>query len=273
MQSILNTKNNINEKYGNRYIIYNLFINHTNNYYNFIKYLIINFELPNNIIELLKFNDMFSDADFYIKLQKYYNKNIKHIKVYQENMYTKKHIIKKVLSIKNVLNNIKVKKVLDMGTENIYFLQKLDEILYCKSYGLNILDGYSHYFNSKNTNKIIIYNGINFPFIENEFDLVIMISVLHHIKNLKKFINNLCKITKYIYIKDNNMVLNETFDIIKLQHEVYEGILYPNKNSDLYKLNKKYLIKLLEQNNFYIKYINEYESFTHPFQLLCYKKI
>jgi 2-polyprenyl-3-methyl-5-hydroxy-6-metoxy-1,4-benzoquinol methylase len=100
-----------------------------------------------------------------------------------------------------------------------------------------------------------------------------MISVLHHIKNKKKFINNLCKITKRIYIKDNNITSNSTFNIIKLQHEVYEGILYPNKSSNLYKLSKDYIIKLLKENNFHIKYLTEYEYFTKSFVILACKNI
>jgi hypothetical protein len=207
-------------------------------------------------------------------LQKYYNKNINNILKFQKKIYSKKHIIKKILSIKKTLNNTSVKKVLDIGTEDINFLYKLDYFLKCKSFGLNILDGYSHYFNPNNkNNRIIIYNGINFPFKENEFDLVTMISVLHHIKNKKKFINNLCKITKRIYIKDNNITSNSTFNIIKLQHEVYEGILYPNKSSNLYKLSKDYIIKLLKENNFHIKYLTEYEYFTKSFVILACKNI
>lgn len=113
----------------------------------------------------------------------------------------------------------------------------------------------------------------NFPFAENEFDLVTILAVLHHIENLGKFIKNLCKITKYIYIKDNDMVTDVSYDLIEIQHELYEGVLYPNDRSPLYRLKKDYMLKKFKKNGFSVIKEVDYDIFTRPFTMLLKKDI
>jgi hypothetical protein len=96
-------------------------------------------------------------------------------------------------------------------------------------------------------------------------------AVVHHIKDLNIFFKNLCDITKLIYIKDQDVVNDDVFNSVKVQHELYEGILYPNKSSPLYKVSKNYIITLLKKNNFSIIYDISIDFITKPYILLASK--
>jgi hypothetical protein len=177
------------------------------------------------------------------------------------------------------LDNIKDNGfILDIGTEDIKILDNLKLQFNSENvFGLNIEKGYEHYVNYyRDTNdvpknKILLYDGNNVNEAENIinllsfnnikfFNLITIISVLHHIKALmlEEWIFNVCKITNTIYIKDNNIgnipesLVCSNYNIpcyfIEIQHNLYEGILYPgNKNyinlSLLYDNVIKYLVK------------------------------
>jgi len=105
----------------------------------------------------------FSDATFYIELRK--NIKIGDSKIVEniQNLYKTKHIKKKVESITKFINNVDNvnNNILDIGTEDIYFLDILQQQSgFKKTIGINIKDGYQHYNYEINENgKIIFYDG------------------------------------------------------------------------------------------------------------------
>jgi 2-polyprenyl-3-methyl-5-hydroxy-6-metoxy-1,4-benzoquinol methylase len=276
MTSLL-SYDDINKIYGNKYRVYNLYKhykknkNGINEYLNLLNYIKSNFNIIININK-----KHFSDAYFYITLRNNLKINNEQIIEQSKKLYREKHIKKKVDDILKYTHNINtIKKTLDIGTEDEYFLDVLNEKTGYETLGINIKTGYEHYFNSSSSDsdndKIIYYDGLNFPFEKNTFDLVTMIAVLHHVDNIGKFIKNLCKITKYIYIKDNDMVTRSSYDLIEIQHELYEGILYPNNRSPLFKLTKDYVINKFNKYGFVVVKQTDYEIFTRPFTLLLKK--
>jgi 2-polyprenyl-3-methyl-5-hydroxy-6-metoxy-1,4-benzoquinol methylase len=276
MTKKLYSDNEIKDKFSKRYILYNFYKNKNKNniYIYIISYIVYNFKIVQDLISKIVFNNVFSDAEFYLEIRKYYNKNEKQIIKHHTNLYKNEILLGKINSIKKILSRqtITVKNVLDIGTEDTHFLDLISKELNCNAVGINIDTGYEHYFeNSYKNNKIILYNGIDFPFNENQFDLVTIMAVIHHIKNLKLFIKNLCKITKLIYIKDQNHHNKDIFNTVKIQHELWEGILYPNVDSPLYKVTKKYVIKLLKENNFTIIYDRSSELIGNPYIILASK--
>jgi len=219
------------------------------------------------------------DVDFYLYLRKYYDTDHHQIINYQVDFYKNKQVVKKVLSIKNILEKFNItnlNKVLDVGTEDINYLNVLGKNLHARTQGLNIDSGYEHYKGQFNkavaTKRIILYDGINFPFRDNEFGLVTLIAVVHHVEKLELFFKNLCKITKLIYIKDNDISNKITEYCVEIQHEMYEGVLYPNNRSPLYYHTNEQVTKILKMNGFKILYNYIYPEFTKSYTLLAIKE-
>lgn len=275
-KSTLLSLKDINNLYSHKYRFYKLYkANELDIVFNYIK---MNFKFTKDI-KLEKFEkyakEKKSDSYFYLYLRKNYNDNYKNIVNYQTNFYKTKHLVKKINSIIKTIKKSYLTKfnyILDIGTEDETFIDILEEMFKCKVSGLNIDVGYEHYkqFN-KNNSKIILYDGINFPFKENQISLVIIMAVIHHIHNIEMFFNNLCKIAKVIYIKDNDISNKLTKYNIDIQHEVYEGILYPNNRSPLYYYTNEYIVKLLKKNNFKILSNNIFDKFTKTYVLLACK--
>lgn len=273
----LMTNKEITINYSNNFKIYNLFINNKNEYTSFLYYISSNFGIPYDLLKTIDkiFDVKQSDAQFYFKLRKMYESKVSIIIDKIDALYETKHITKKVNSILSIVgNNNSIKNALDIGTENDIFLDQLSKQMnISKVIGLNV-NKYSHYFSYQkavNSGKIIIYDGINFPFNNDEFDLVTMLAVLHHIPDIEIFLNALCKITKSIYIKDNDMINELAYTMVELQHELYEGILYPTPRSGLYKYTMGTVIDILKRNNFKINYVNAHNKFTRFYVLYATK--
>jgi hypothetical protein len=267
-----------------------------NNKLNIFRYIIGNFKLNIDLKDFLDFtrNNNNDDAkiykyirnivnNLYLEKCKINNKSCSNINIADElkkdNLvyYRNELVPHKISQIDKTISNWYkpfIKKYLDIGTEDEYFIDSIEKKFKCEAYGLNIEEGYEHYFEG-NKNKIIIYDGINFPFKENEFDMVSIISVLHHIneKLIEKWMNNMCKITKAVFIKDNNTIDDNTIKNIEIQHEIYEGVLYPNYRSPInLTLTYDIIAKNLEKNNFKIIYKNIKDEFTRSFVLFAVKK-
>lgn len=264
----------LNTIYGDSYRIYNMckkFNNKKNNEYcNLLKYIKSNF----GVALRMKTHNRFSDGEFYIGLRDNMKFNDSQMVENSNNLYKTKHIVKKIDGIISYINNIdNVNSILDIGTEDVYFLELLQQRTKCdKVLGLNIAEGFEHYNKDiYESNKIVFYDGINFPFGENEFDVVTLLAVLHHIQNIGKFIKNLSKITKYIYIKDNDMFTDTSYDLIEIQHELYEGVLYPNNRSPLFRITKEYVLNKFKKYGFVVIKESGYDIFTRPFTVLLGK--
>lgn len=287
-ESKILTDNEINNKFKNRYYFYNFYKLKNINFFNILIYIEANFKVKidrNKLIDKIK-NKKLDDAKIYHELRKH--TNLDDIVKIEKDLYLIKHINNKIKKIINTIiksnnnlyreiNNNIFKRILDIGTEREEFLNKLEDIFKCKALGLNIDEGYEHYEKIKDKSRIIIYDGLNFPFFDNEFDLVTIFAVLHHIPedNIKIFIKNLSKITKRIFISDNNISDENIKKFIEIQHEVYEGVLYPNKRSFInLNFNLNILINELNNNNFEIKIIDSIKDHMFgSFNLYAIKKI
>lgn len=244
-----------------------------------LKFIYSNFGNFSEEINVFDVKNCDNDSEFYMLLRKYYiPKTNKQILEYQDKIY-ETNLDKKVSLVKNISRTITNKKIkiLDVGTENSAILDLYENsIPKCSAYGLNIEDGFNHY-NPKlfsediQSGKILIYDGYNFPFDDNEFDLVTIFSVIHHVENLELFIRNLSKITRYVYIKDNDMYDDTTMSLVEIQHDLYEGVLCPQNFSELYKTTKKNLINLMTKYNFSI-FDHKYKfGYTNPYNILFMK--
>ena len=220
-----------------------------------------------------------SDAEFYQILRKDYTNDLDKIIKFQKNLYKTKHVVQKTKSIMNVVNsNLKsfqCQKILDIGTEDVDFLLELEKNSGCNVTGLNIRSGYSHYNTYEEaikSKKIVLYDGYTIPFNDNEFSLITVIAVLHHVENIEKFIKEICRVGEMVYIKDNDMTNISSRYNVDIQHELYEGVLYPSKLSPLYITTNNQIVDLLEKNNFEIIYNKVNNYFTRPYTILASKK-
>lgn len=273
------TKQEINNLYGHKYRFYDLYQQSPQNINNLMNYFYSNFHFNYKINLKQLLSNKISDAEIYLKLRRNYTNDSQKIIQYQNNLYRTKHISNKIKNIQKIITKhlppFSCHKILDVGTEDVEYLIRIEKMMNCNAYGLNIKTGYSHYASydeAIHSNKIILYDGIHFPFQENEFDLVTIIAVLHHIKDLDLFIKGICYITKNIYIKDNDMNDLMTQYNVEIQHEVYEGILYPNKPSPLYTTTNETVIKTLQKYGFKIIYNSINTFFTKSYVILATKK-
>ena len=140
----------------------------------------------------------------------------------------------------------KVEKILDIGTEHIYILDALQQEFNAEVWGINIDVGFDHY-RELDKKRIIIYDGTNIPF-DFKFDLINMTAVMHHIPmdNLKALIKNICKSTKSIFIKDNDLTNDDVINLFIAQHVFFQGGVF-NKDQTLGFLNKEITFDLLEK--------------------------
>lgn len=269
----------IKKLYGDKYRFYFLYQQSPQNINNLMNYFYSNFHFNYKINLKHMLSDQISDADVYLKLRQNYTNADQEIIQYQNNLYQSKHITNKIKTIQKIITKylplFTCHKLLDIGTEDVEYLNRIEKIMNCGAYGLNIRTGYSHYVSyekSIRSGKIILYDGIHFPFRENEFDLVTIIAVLHHIQDLDSFIKNICLISKNIYIKDNDMADLITQYNVEIQHEVYEGILYPGKPSPLYTTTNESVVQILQKYGFTIIYNNINTFFTRSYVILASKE-
>jgi hypothetical protein len=178
--------------------------------------------------------------------------------------------------------NIELINVMDIGTEDSLFLRTLEKKLHnnghgmCGCIGLNIAsDKFPHYGQFNETVKsglIQLYDGTNFNFKENEISLTTIIAVLHHVENIEDFMKNLAVVTQYIYIKDNDMIDANVKALVDIQHNTYEGVFYPSKESFIRYMTLQNAVDLLEANGFDIIHKKVYDGFTRPYSLIAKKR-
>eukprot|EP01129_Flabellula_baltica_P006241 TRINITY_DN2319_c0_g1_i1.p1 TRINITY_DN2319_c0_g1~~TRINITY_DN2319_c0_g1_i1.p1 ORF type:complete len:638 (+),score=66.82 TRINITY_DN2319_c0_g1_i1:15-1928(+) len=193
-------------------------------------------------------------------------------------MYTHKSADKNLDKIKNILPIIgDVSTILDIGTENSYFLDKLETLFNTKQvYGLNIDEGFCHYNKDIHTDRRIkLYDGLHISEVfERKFDLITLFAVVHHITtiDLRHLAIELVKVSKgYVFIKDNDLTTNGRTSAFLLQHMAWEmksieDISYTN---DSVTMNTT--IKIFESVGFesvWTEYHNEPWNFNGTYYML-----
>ena len=86
----------------------------------------------------------------------------------------------------------------------------------------------------KTKKPIIYYDGVNFPFEDNEFDYVICSHVLEHVDDLRHFLAELFRITKRGYIEFPTILYDYIYDI-----PVHPNLLLFRKSENTLRWLKK----------------------------------
>lgn len=149
--------------------------------------------------------------------------------------YNKAHINK----AKGIKRDIPyAKSILDVGTEKIEFLDALSQVFKTKKVrGINIGDGFCHYeeaFGKQNDPRFQLYDGKTIPYPDRHFELVTVFSVVHHIPDdvYENFFKEITRVSsKYIFIKDVDLISENPRRMFQLQHDTFEGgIVEGNKS-------------------------------------------
>ena len=150
-------------------------------------------------------------------------------------------------------NNNKKTLILDIGSGDAIILNKLKK----NNPNIKIIALDIFFIQGIQSNIKIVYDGMNFPFKKNVFDYILLIDVLHHIKNTDVFFENCVSLTrKYIIIKDhynNNKIDEILLRIMDFLGNKFNGVNLPyNFLSSTYwdkLINKNKLIKIELKNN------------------------
>lgn len=178
----------------------------------------------------LKYFDL-PDYDAYIKLRELFSGDIGDSYRY--------NILKKISTIKDILpKDYRFNTLLDIGTEDTETLDRIELTFDCEATGINLNDpDYSHYDYNFNEGvkqgSIKLYDGIHITdVVDKKYDVVTMIAVIHHIPDdvLIELAKEIYKVTnKYLIIKDNDLVDDLSRSFSRIQHDIYEGYIYPGR--------------------------------------------
>jgi tRNA1(Val) A37 N6-methylase TrmN6 len=128
--------------------------------------------------------------------------------------------------------------VLDIGTEYIEFLRKLENEIGggCKAEGLNV-EGFAHYQGSsfdEMRNHVHIYDGVDMSKVpevyqEGKYNMLSMVSVIHHVpeQNMKRIVHDVYYICdRFVVIKDVDLPRKDTYkrSCFDIQHDVYNNL-------------------------------------------------
>lgn len=236
---------------------------------NFIIWLTKNFGLRNYKREIYKcLNEECSDFDLY---------NIFLNGKKQDYEATFKN---KISILDNMLKSVtseKINNILDVGTENLIFLQEMEENFKTPAYGINIDKGYCHYDDAfmklKEYEKFNVYNGVDILYSDKFFDLLTIYNVLHHVENIAPLIQEICRVCKkYVFIKDVDLTSDVKEMLFIVQHELYESVIerqgksYLNRNSTYKNIEKEF-----SKCGFYPQIFKSSQNFNGTFHVLFVK--
>lgn len=111
----------------------------------------------------------------------------------------------------------KIYKYLDIGVGDGLTTYEMGNSLHAEIYGIDIEDERDKSIKDKFT--FTKYDGINIPYAG--FDLVTMIMMLHHVSDLKKFLEHLRhSVDGIIIIKDHDIETDNELRLAKIQHQI-----------------------------------------------------
>lgn len=119
--------------------------------------------------------------------------------------------------------------ILDIGTENIKYLDALEKVFGSnKVYGLNIDEGFNHYNDVTKFKdpRFRIYDGTNIP-DDIQVDIITITAVLHHVPvaNLAPLIKSIAKHAKYVIVKENDLTDKHISTFFMFQHYMFENMI------------------------------------------------
>lgn len=278
----------INNLYGNNYDIYYTYNNNKNQFIKFIKYCYHFFISKGNIHIFIKkivnfMKNKPSDSKFIIFFRNIVI-NVQTVEEFKKKgeQYYKPIMDSKVNQMRTFLKDYNIVSIMDIGTENLYFLTKLKKSFNLKLVkGINIDDGFSHYSdiefkNLINNDKFTLYDGWNLPFKNEKYDLVVFIAVIHHMtdKNIHHLLSQLKSRTKYIYISDHDLIDRSTKSLFIFQHQFWSNTLFPSNDmtyiNDTITISK--LTYMMKKHNFHLEKIEKKPSFHRRFKALYVNK-
>jgi SAM-dependent methyltransferase len=175
-----------------------------------------------------------TDLEFYAY---YHNMFVKtpFYKNFDENKmkYQKELYERKFETIKNMVN-INNKYILDIGQEDGYY-SKLFNNSGAKMVGINV-NLTMNYKGDKS--DIIIYDGVNIPFPNDTFDIILIHMVLHHvIHKWKELLIDIYRVLKkggVLIIEDHDFKNGRENDLIDVFHCLYEMVESVEFNVEYY---------------------------------------
>lgn len=177
-----------------------------------------------------------NDIDIYLVLYNYDGKG-SHGNYAQNRTYQRK---KDMLIELGLLDN---KHILDIGCENVKFLDTLNEGgKNTKAEGINIDDKETFmtgYHDGNNRRSIMTYDGINFPYDDNTFDVLLCYMTIHHMTDYKTTFQNATKLLKpggYLLIYEHDITNEHQAYFIDFVHFLHELVLNDKFNSEYYSL-------------------------------------
>lgn len=247
----------------------------------FMKYLCNNFVVSHNDA-LKRLADLWDlpDAEAYHEMRKLFLGEMKDS--YDRNLG------RKVEQVQKMLGDSQALRCLDLGTEHPLFLEKMEMAFGGACFGINVegpaYSQFSHEFDEGlKCNKIMLYDGLHLADAiktaqqkEMTFDLVTILSVLHHIPDdhlleLAKEIAEVC--SGYVVIKDNDLQSSEKHQLFtKIQADVYAGQLLPGSPCYInYNVSKKKVLSAFQE---YFEVEKEFvkRNFTGAYWLLLKKR-
>lgn len=128
-------------------------------------------------------------------------------------------------------------KILDVGTMDCSFIEKLKSIDGAQVNGINVKE-FTQFSYHTNTDCVQIYDGVDIPIKDN--DLVIVLMVLHHVpkENLEKLLKSIYKSMKhdsYLLIREHDVNNNNDILYINWMHFFYELICEEKSAWDFYR--------------------------------------
>ncbi len=124
----------------------------------------------------------------------------------------------------------------------------------------------------KNRKNIFIYDGKILPFKDNEYDFVLLIDVLHHVKNPSEFLREVKRVSKkYIIIKDH--LCENYFDYYRLKLMDWGGNSYRGIESYYQYLSSNEWDQLFKQQELHIISKKNIGIYNFPISILAAKKL
>ncbi len=176
-----------------------------------------------------------NDTMIYKKLIQLYNKNHKKQDLDSLTYYREQVAETKLNHIKNFLdtiNNNKYTNILDIGCEDCFQVKSIGKYLNIDEYYCLNIENWNNsgYGLKRETCNLQIYDGLNIPYKDNTFDVIIIFQTLHHIQHVETYVNELLRILK----KHGLLIIREHdsdelyFDkLIDIEHGLY-GVIRDN---------------------------------------------
>ena len=134
-----------------------------------------------------------------------------------ENEWRRLGAIDKVGHILELCGDLNPENILEVGFGEGTVLQRLAEFEFSKSLSsVEISKNGVEVIRQRNINKlreIIIFDGYNLPYKDNEFDLIISTHVLEHVEHERMFLNELARVGKNIFIEVPSELYLESINV------------------------------------------------------------